>query len=84
MMNISVFGERKQDVCVPGAVESERLVQFQIARSDIESCRVDTEQSPGQITKYRVRHRDAHDDWRATRAAVGTRIGEKVALALEA
>jgi hypothetical protein len=33
----SGFGEREQDVCVPGAVQSQRLVQFQVTHTDIES-----------------------------------------------
>lgn len=37
------FGKCQQDVSVPGAVQSERLVQLQIARTHIEPRRVDTQ-----------------------------------------
>ncbi len=57
----------------------------QIARADVEPRRVDAEQHPRQVAAApRSGCGNAHHDRRAAGAAVRARIGEEVALALEA
>ena len=75
-------GQREQDVGIPGAVQAQRLVLLAVAADHVHADRVHAEQLPGQL---RVAVRAvAHHHRRAAGAAVRARIGEEVALALEA
>ena len=77
-------GQRHQDVGVPGAVQAQRFVEHLVAVAHVQPRRVHAQQQPRQRRVARRRRPVAHHHRRAARAAVHARVGQEVALALEA
>ncbi len=79
-----IFGQRQNNIRVPGAVEIEPLILLLIAIVDIHARRVHAEQAPGERTAARMRRGHARHYGSATGAAVHTRVGQEIAVALKA
>lgn len=79
----SGFGERQQDVGVPGAIEPKRFVQREVTRTNIQARRVHAEQFPRQVAELGSTFGNPHDHGRTTRATVRAGISKKKTLALE-
>jgi len=78
------FGERLQNVRVPGAVQPQAFVEFQVGCANLEPCRVDTKQHPWQVALGLIHVSGTHHDWCSTGATVGPGVCQEVTLPLEA
>ena len=79
----SGFGEGRQDVGLPGAIEPKGFIQLEVTRTNIQACSVDSEQFPRQVALWRSELGNPHDHRRTTCAPVRAAIDKKITLALE-
>jgi hypothetical protein len=79
----SGFGERQKHVGVPSAIETKGFIQFEVTRTNIKACSVNSEQFPTQVVLWRSELGKPHDHRHITCAPVRAAILKKIALALE-
>ena len=67
------------NVGIPRAAQPQGLVECRVGCADLQPCRVDPAQRPGEVPVRRIRVGHAHHRRRCAGAPVGTRVGEEVA-----